>query len=59
MPVPLIFLKWPNTWPKSMWKSRPSLDNMMLPLCRSAMPSTYVDTQHAAHDAAKRSTAPP
>mmetsp|Transcript_4715 Transcript_4715/g.16044 ORF Transcript_4715/g.16044 Transcript_4715/m.16044 type:complete len:202 (-) Transcript_4715:64-669(-) len=58
MPVPLIFLKWPRTCPKSMWKSRPSVLSMMLPLCRSAMPKTYVETQHAAHDAQNRSCAP-
>mmetsp|Transcript_30266 Transcript_30266/g.102065 ORF Transcript_30266/g.102065 Transcript_30266/m.102065 type:complete len:415 (+) Transcript_30266:316-1560(+) len=57
MPVPLIFLKLPRTCPKSIWNIRPSDESMMLPLCRSAMPRTYVATQEAAQEAAKRSWA--
>ena len=43
--TPAFFFQLPRKCPKSMWNSIPDRVIMMLSLCRSAMPSTYVNTQ--------------
>ena len=43
--TPYLLLKLPRKCPKSMWNSMPFSLTMMLSLCLSPMPSTYVATQ--------------
>ena len=54
---PAAFFTWPKKWPKSMWNKCPSSLIMTLSLCRSAIPSTYVATQHPAQERRKLSVA--
>lgn len=40
--IPNFVFPWPRIWPKSIWKSLPSLVSMMLSLCRSCFQKYYI-----------------